>query len=147
MHFISSAGMRTPGMVCSRHNYEFIFITFPRLVQLATKQTARRACAVPLSLVKAEVVDHGKANKSQLVDQPFSQLPICAFKTILRMPPGTILVPSGGAFTTAPFNLTSHQILHVDVNATLLGTLNISQIPVMGACLFDASAFWDIRRC
>ena len=73
-----------------------------------------------------------KHNKSQPL---FLQLPVRIFTAILQMPLGTILVPSGGVFTTAPFNLTSHQVLHVEVNATLLGTLNTSQIPIMGVCL------------
>ena len=45
---------------------------------------------------------------------------------------GTIIVPKGN-YTTAPFNLTSHQVLLVSEGATLLGTTNCSRIPVMAA--------------
>ena len=43
---------------------------------------------------------------------------------------GTIRVKAG-EYTTAPFNLTSNQVLLVEEGATLYGTLNTSQIPVM----------------
>ena len=44
---------------------------------------------------------------------------------------GVVRVPSPGIFLAAPFNLSSHQILEVQRGATLLGTTNVSLVPLM----------------
>ena len=44
---------------------------------------------------------------------------------------GVVRVPSPGVFLAAPFNLSSHQILEIQRGATLLGTTNVSLVPLM----------------
>ena len=46
---------------------------------------------------------------------------------------GTIIFPSGGRFLTGPFNVTSHCTLFIDSGATLLGSADKSDWPVIPA--------------
>ena len=46
---------------------------------------------------------------------------------------GAILFPSGGRFLTAPFNVTSHCTLFIDANATLLGSTDFDDWPLIPA--------------
>lgn len=46
---------------------------------------------------------------------------------------GTILFPSGHRFLTGPFNLTSHCTIFIDANATLLGSMEKADWPIIAA--------------
>ena len=69
---------------------------------------------------------------------------------------GRLVVPAssspGGAarFVTGPFNLTSHMVLEVAARATLVGSINISEwplMPPMPSCTSESFVFPCIELC
>ena len=58
---------------------------------------------------------------------------VAAVAAVAAAGSGTVLFPSGGRFLTGPFNMTSHCTLYIDANATLLGSTDKDDWPMIPA--------------
>lgn len=76
------------------------------------------------------VMDFGAVGDGVRADSKAVQRAIAA---VAAAGGGTLLFPRGGRFLTAPFNLTSHCTLYVDANATVLGSTDPDDWPLVPA--------------
>jgi polygalacturonase len=72
-----------------------------------------------------------------------------AVATVAAAGGGTVVVPRG-VFITGPFNLTSRMTLYLEAGATILGSTDLAEWPLMPAmpsCELSQSSHWlDLHR-